>query len=132
MPCCQDGAGAAAFLDDLLLLEQLEEQDVPGRGRHDHQDDEDRPECLGPTAQVVAPEDIREHKDQQPDPDDEEEELQHREEEIEDRILVGGGEHVDSFIAVGLSWSTARKNGPGGMPHIALGAVANAYCGAYW
>ena len=37
------GAGAPALLDDLLLLEQLDEEDVPGADRHDDEDAEGRP-----------------------------------------------------------------------------------------
>ena len=51
-------------------------------------DDEDDPECLGPTSKVVTAEDVREHDDEQPEPDDEEEETQHRAEEVGERVGV--------------------------------------------
>jgi hypothetical protein len=37
--CQKEGAGISAFAQDLLLLEHLDEENVPGRDRHHDQDD---------------------------------------------------------------------------------------------
>jgi hypothetical protein len=46
------------------------------------EDDEDAPDRLGPSPQVMAAEDVAEDDDQQPDPDEEQEEPEERPEHL--------------------------------------------------
>jgi hypothetical protein len=77
----------AAGLGDRRLLRVLghlvaarDEVDQHAQVRED--DDADDPQRLGEPTQVVAAEDVREHDDQQPDPDEEQEEPEHRQENL--------------------------------------------------
>ena len=54
----------------------------------DLHDDEDDPERLHPTTDVATAEDVREHRDQEPDPDDEREEHDHQPEGAEERVAA--------------------------------------------
>src|SRR3984957_10239303 len=88
------GAGGLAHvLVEVLLLERrllgrpvvhraAAEDQVQEDAEEGEDDDEDHPERLGPAAQVVAAEDVEEHHEREPDPDDEEKEVQDRQERI--------------------------------------------------
>src|SRR5262249_17955395 len=65
------------------LLHRVAARDEVDQHAEVRQDDhEDAPQRLAPSAEVVAAEDVAEHDDQQPDPDEEAEEPQHRPEDL--------------------------------------------------
>src|SRR5918995_7513985 len=81
-----------AALGHLLALRDHVDED-PEKGQHDY---EQRPRGLPPARDVVAAEEVREHRDQEPEPDHPSEEDEHGPDDVEQRV-VGCNDHRASW-----------------------------------
>src|SRR5262249_34286141 len=57
---------------------------------------EQQPQRLRPPAEIVAPEHVREHEDDGPDPGEQQEEQDHRPEDVQDRVV--GSQHHNASL----------------------------------
>src|SRR5262249_6996018 len=76
------------LLADAPFLHRTAPGDEVNQDAEERQDnDEDEPERFGPSAQVLAAENVEDYPEEQEDPQHPEEEPQHRQERVEQRVL---------------------------------------------